>query len=76
MFLKHLELKNFRNFCNINLDLNCGLILFLGDNGAGKTNLLESVFYLANGKSHRLAAQNDLIKWESDYCVIRGIIES
>ncbi|MCL4385014.1 MAG: DNA replication and repair protein RecF [Cyanobacteria bacterium] len=76
MFLKHLELKNFRNYININLDLKCGLILFLGENGTGKTNLLESVFYLANGKSHRLTTQNDLINHNSDYCIIRGLIES
>ena len=76
MFLKHLELKNFRNYENISLDLSCGLILFLGGNGAGKTNLLESVYYLSNGKSHRSANQNDLINHGSDYCVIRGIIES
>ena len=76
MFLKHLELKNFRNYEDINLDLSCGLILFLGSNGAGKTNLLESIYYLSNGKSHRSANQNDLIKHDSDYCVIRGVIES
>jgi DNA replication and repair protein RecF len=76
MFLKHLELKNFRNYEDISLDLSCGLILFLGGNGAGKTNLLESVYYLSNGKSHRSANQNDLINHGSDYCVIRGIIES
>jgi DNA replication and repair protein RecF len=76
MFLKHLELKNFRNYENISLDLSCGLILFLGSNGAGKTNLLESVYYLSNGKSHRSANQNDLINHGSEYSVIRGIIES
>jgi DNA replication and repair protein RecF len=76
MFLKHLELKNFRNYEDINLDLNCGLILFLGSNGAGKTNLLESVYYLSNGRSHRSANQGDLINHDSDYCVIRGVIES
>ena len=76
MFLKHLELKNFRNYEDINLDLNCGLILFLGSNGAGKTNLLESIYYLSNGRSHRSATQSDLINHGSDYCVIRGVIES
>ncbi|MHB1346464.1 MAG: DNA replication/repair protein RecF [Candidatus Humimicrobiaceae bacterium] len=76
MFLKHLELKNFRNYEDINLDLNCGLILFLGSNGAGKTNLLESVYYLSNGRSHRSATQADLINHGSDYSIIRGVIES
>ena len=76
MFLKHLELKNFRNYEDINLDLSCGLILFLGSNGAGKTNLLESVYYLSNGKSHRSATQSDLINYGSEYCLIRGVIES
>jgi len=76
MFLKHLELKNFRNYKDINLDLSCGLILFLGSNGAGKTNLLESIYYLSNGRSHRSITQSDLINHGSDYCVIRGVIES
>jgi DNA replication and repair protein RecF len=76
MFLKHLELKNFRNYGETSLDLGCGLILFLGNNGAGKTNLLESVYYLSNGKSHRSAVQGDLIKRDCGYSIIRGLIES
>jgi DNA replication and repair protein RecF len=75
MFLKYLELNNFRNYTNVSLKLKNNLILFLGENGAGKTNLLESIYYLLTGKSHRIATQLDLIKHGSDYCVLRGIIK-
>jgi DNA replication and repair protein RecF len=73
MFINSLELTNYRNYSSIKLGFSNHLILFLGKNGAGKTNLLESIFFLANGKSHKSAANVDLVRWGEDYSVIRAV---
>ncbi|MFM7468890.1 MAG: DNA replication/repair protein RecF [Vampirovibrionales bacterium] len=51
--LDRLVLKNFRNFKSLALPLQRGWHVFLGENGQGKTNLLEAFVLLAWGKSHR-----------------------
>ncbi|MCJ7665544.1 MAG: DNA replication/repair protein RecF [Actinobacteria bacterium] len=49
-------------------------ILLVGNNGNGKTNLLESIYYLSTGCSHRTHIQDELIKWGSDFSLIRACI--
>ncbi|MBM3707242.1 MAG: DNA replication/repair protein RecF [Actinobacteria bacterium] len=73
MFLKNLKLKNFRNYSELNLNFNKDTILVVGDNGKGKTNLLESIYYVSSGNSHRTNEQVELINWENDYAVIRAL---
>ncbi len=75
VFLKQIELKNFRNYTDINLSFEKGTILIIGNNGQGKTNLLESIYYLSSGKSHRSASQLDLINWDSDFFLVRAKVE-
>jgi DNA replication and repair protein RecF len=72
MFLKNLQLKNFRNYDELNLNFNNNTILIIGDNGQGKTNLLESIYYISSGKSHRTNVQDEIITWGSDYAVLRA----
>jgi DNA replication and repair protein RecF len=72
VLLKHIELKNFRNYRNVKLSFEKGTILVIGNNGQGKTNFLEAIYYLSTGKSHRTASQLDLINWDSNYFLIRG----
>ena len=72
MFLKNLQLKNFRNYDELNLNFNNNTILIIGDNGKGKTNLLESIYYISSGKSHRTNVQDEIITWGSDYAVLRA----
>jgi len=76
MYIKSLELKNFRNYNHINLEFDKGSILFTGNNGNGKTNLLESIHYLSAGRSHRTYIQDELIRWGSEYALLRACIES
>jgi DNA replication and repair protein RecF len=50
MHLKNLELNNFRNYKNVNLNFDRNTILIIGDNGQGKTKLLEFGYnFLNNG---------------------------
>jgi DNA replication and repair protein RecF len=70
MHLKNLELNNFRNYKNVNLNFDRNTILITGDNGQGKTNLLESIYYISTGKSHRTNDQDEMINWDSDYAIL------
>ena len=76
MYLKKLELKNYRNYQHLDLDFNKNAILLVGNNGQGKTNLLESIYYLSEGRSHRTYSQDELINWDSDHSVIRARVGS
>lgn len=74
MHLKNLELNNFRNYKNVNLNFDRNTILIIGDNGQGKTNLLESIYYISTGKSHRTNDQDEMINWDSDYAILRASV--
>ena len=54
MNIQNIELRNFRNYENLELKPQAGINLFFGKNGSGKTNLLEAIHYCALGKSHRI----------------------
>lgn len=75
MFLKSLDLRNFRNYERESLEFNGGLNLILGRNGQGKTNLLESIYLLSNLKSFRTSSLEDLVAWDSSYFFVRGLIQ-
>lgn len=58
MKLKSLDYLNFRNYKQLHLDFSLGINVYIGNNGVGKTNLLEGIYYLSCTKSHRV--RNDL----------------
>ena len=62
MFFKTLELQNFRNYDNLNLKLDPHINIIVGKNGQGKTNIIESLYYIAYLKSHRISDDDILIK--------------
>ncbi|MBR5280295.1 MAG: DNA replication/repair protein RecF [Clostridia bacterium] len=61
MYIKSLSLSNYRNYQSLTLDLCQGTNIFYGNNGQGKTNLLEALFLCAIGKSFRYAKSGDLV---------------
>ena len=61
MFLSQLWLTNFRNYETTHLVFNEGITLITGDNGNGKTNLLEAIAWFSKGKSFRGAPNEALI---------------
>ena len=72
MEIKHLTLSKFRNHDSTEVEFHPGVNLFAGDNGQGKTNLVEAVHYLATLSSHRTAGYIPLISWDSESAVIRA----
>ncbi|MDD3437776.1 MAG: DNA replication and repair protein RecF [Candidatus Gastranaerophilales bacterium] len=75
MKLIKLKLKNYRNCKNIELDLNSKKVLIIGKNAQGKTNILESIYFLANLKSQRTINVIELINFEEKCFEINADIE-
>ena len=74
MRIERLKLTNFRNYLNLEIELNNNLNIFIGSNGEGKTNILESIYVLSLTKSNRAGNENDLIKFEEEIAKIEGVI--
>lgn len=74
MFLKNLKLTNFRNFANLNLELD-RVTLLVGDNAQGKSNLLESIYFLATTKSPRAEKDIELLKENEGFARVEGEID-
>lgn len=65
MWLKQLSIQHFRNYQELEVEFHPGLNIFLGQNAQGKTNILESIYFLALTRSHRTRNDRDLIYFES-----------
>ena len=72
MRLTQLWLTDFRNYDTAELALPAGLTVVVGDNGAGKTNLLEAAGYLATLESFRGAPGEALVRQGQERAVVRG----
>lgn len=67
MLVRGISLCNYRNYKNLQLEFHPSLNILIGENAQGKTNVLESVFYAATGKSHRTNYDDDLVLWGEKY---------
>jgi len=76
MEITNLKLLNFRNFNNLNLNFSKNKNIIIGNNGVGKTNIVESIFVLALIKSFRTNDDEILVNEESDFYKIEGTIKS
>lgn len=65
MHVTNLSLRDFRNYERLDLALEPGTTLFYGPNAAGKTTILEALFYLATTRSPRAGADRELVRWEA-----------
>lgn len=70
--LSRLTLKYFRSHQAAEFHFSPGVSVIVGKNGAGKTNILESVLVLSLGKSYR-ASDTELIQYESGVAVVEGV---
>lgn len=78
MRLKSLTLKGFRNLDKITLDFDpkTSVFAFTGDNGQGKTNLLEAIFLLSVSKSFRTRENSELVGFEKDFCSLTAATDN
>jgi DNA replication and repair protein RecF len=73
--VKKLALTNFRSYKSLKLELASGPTTFIGNNGSGKTNIAESLIYLAYLSSHRVSQNLPLLHLGTDQAIIRAEIE-
>jgi DNA replication and repair protein RecF len=72
MHLSRLELREFRNYERLALELPAGVVAVHGPNGAGKTNLLEGICVAAAGDSPRSRTTDELVRHRSQYGFVRA----
>jgi DNA replication and repair protein RecF len=73
MFLKSLSLINFKNYAEARVEFGPAINCFAGDNGSGKTNLLDAIHYLSLCKSYFNPVDSQNIKHDSPFFLIQGL---
>jgi DNA replication and repair protein RecF len=76
VIVTHLSLTDFRNYISAEVALSAGANLFVGSNGQGKTNLVESLAYLSTLGSHRVSMDHAMIRQGTDSAIIRARLEN
>lgn len=74
MWLESLQINHFRNYKQADLTFHKGLNVFLGQNAQGKTNMLESIYFLALTRSHRTRTDKDLLQFQEKNLNISGLL--
>ncbi len=75
MIVKSLELKEYRNYEQLNLLFDSGINILHGENAQGKTNILEAIYLGGTTKSHRGSKDREIIRFHKDEAHIRINIE-
>lgn len=76
MNLNKISLRDFRNYETLELELDPGVNLIVGDNAQGKTNLLEAIAYLGSGKSFRAQKTAEMVRFSCEFADMEGDITS
>lgn len=74
MIITSLKLQNYRNHTQVNFNFGKKVVI-VGDNGVGKTNVLEAIYMLAVGKSFRADDESELIKYGETFASVEGIVD-
>ena len=75
MIIKTIELQNFRNYEDLEIQFDHGTNILYGDNAQGKTNILESAYVSGTTKSHKGSRDKDMIRFGETEAHIRTIVE-
>lgn len=75
MKIKNIELLNYRNYESLYLEFSDNINIIIGNNGEGKTNILESIYLLSLTKSNRYGVDQDLIKFGKESYKVSGNVE-
>jgi DNA replication and repair protein RecF len=74
VYVRHLGLRDFRSWANVELELTPGRTVFVGSNGYGKTNLVEALWYSSTLGSHRVATDAPLVRLTAQRAVVSTIV--
>ena len=72
MIINNIYLLNYKNIRQTNIVCSSKVNCFLGNNGMGKTNLLDAIYYLSFCKSHLHTQEGQLICHDEELCVLKG----
>ena len=72
MYLKNIKLSNFKSYSEIEVEFSHNINCLVGNNGVGKTNLLDAIYYLSFSKSYFNSLDNQNIKYNEPYFAIHG----
>ena len=75
MYIKSLELENFRNYEKLELSFDKGTTILYGDNAQGKTNILEAIYLASTTKSHKGSKDKEIIRFGAEEGHIRTYLE-
>jgi DNA replication and repair protein RecF len=75
MIVRSLELKDYRNYNDLNMPFSDGTNILYGENAQGKTNILEAIYLCGTTKSHRGSKDKEIIRFEQEQAHIRVILE-
>lgn len=75
MIVKSLELKDYRNYNNLNMQFSGGTNILYGENAQGKTNILEAIYLCGTTKSHRGSKDREIINFTEEEAHVRIILE-
>ena len=70
MYIEKIKLQNFRNYEELEINLNKNINIIYGDNAQGKTNILEAIFLCSFGKSFRTSKEKEMIMFEKDKALV------
>lgn len=76
MKITNLKLVNYRNYDQININFSNNINIIYGNNGTGKSNLIEAIYLLSLTKSFRTLDDKNLIKSNSNTALVKGIIDN
>jgi len=75
MRIKKLSLLNYKNIKQVDLNFSTHMNCFFGNNGMGKTNLLDAIYYLTFFKSHGHTLDKNLVRHDKELCTLKGLYE-
>ena len=75
MYIEKIRLQNFRNYENLEIDLNKNINIIYGENAQGKTNIIESIFLCAFGKAFRTSKEKEMIKFNEEKSLIEAFYQ-
>lgn len=75
MRFQSLRLKNFRNYRDFEFQVPEGIVVFVGSNGQGKTNLMEAFYFLLRGESFRPVSENSLLSYVGGTVAQTAVLE-
>lgn len=75
MILKHLSILNYKNISEAELDMSPSLNCFIGQNGMGKTNVLDAIYFMSMCKSSTTSQDQMVIQHDADFMVLQSLYE-